>query len=29
MEEYINKVKQLSDQLSAKGITLPNQVIVA
>jgi hypothetical protein len=29
MEEYLNKVKQLTDQLKAKGIELPNQVIVA
>ena len=28
MEEYLNKVKQLTDQLKAKGIELPNQVIV-
>ena len=26
MEEYLNKVKQLTDQLKAKGIELPNQV---
>ena len=24
MEEYLNKVKQLTDQLKAKGIELPN-----
>jgi hypothetical protein len=24
MEEYLNKVKQLIDQLKAKGIELPN-----
>ena len=29
MEEYLNKVKQLTDQLRAKGIALPSQVIVA
>jgi len=29
MEEYLNKVKQLSDQLKAKEIELPNQVIIA
>jgi len=29
MEEYLNKVKQLTDQLKAKGIALPIQVIVA
>jgi hypothetical protein len=29
MEEYLNKVKQLTDQLNAKGIELPKQVIVA
>ena len=29
MEEYLNKVKQLTDQLKAKGIELPSQVIVA
>ena len=29
IEEYLNKVKQLTDQLKAKGIELPNQVIVA
>jgi len=29
MEEYLNKVKQLTDQLKAKGIELPNQVIIA
>ena len=29
MEEYLNKVKQLTDQLKAKGIKLPNQVIIA
>jgi hypothetical protein len=29
MEEYLNKVKQLTNQLKAKGIKLPNQVIVA
>ena len=28
MEEYLNKVKQLTDQLKAKGIELLNQVIV-
>ena len=29
MEEYLNKVKQLTDQLKAKRIELPSQVIVA
>ena len=29
MEEYLNKVKQLTDQLKAKGIELPGQVIIA
>ena len=29
MEEYLNKVKQFTDQLKAKGIELPKQVIVA
>jgi len=29
MEEYINKVKQLSDQLKAKNLELPKQVIIA
>ena len=29
MEEYLNKVKQLSDQLEAKKLTLPKQVIIA
>jgi hypothetical protein len=29
MEEYLNKVKQLSDQLKAKNLTLPKQVIIA
>src|ERR1700679_2052540 len=29
MEEYLNKVKQFTNQLKAKGIELPNQVIVA
>ena len=29
MEEYLNKVKQLTNQLKAKGIELPSQVIVA
>ena len=29
MEEYLNKVKQLTDQLKAKGIKLLKQVIVA
>ena len=28
IEEYLNKVKQLIDQFKAKGIELPNQVIV-
>ena len=28
MEEYLNKIKQLTDQLKAKGIELPNQVII-
>ena len=28
MEEYLNKVKQLTNQLKAKGIKLPKQVIV-
>ena len=27
MEEYLNKVKQFTDQLKAKGIELPKQVI--
>jgi hypothetical protein len=29
MEEYLNKVKQLSDQLKAKQLELPKQVIIA
>ena len=29
MEEYLNKVKQLSDQLKAKELELPKQVIIA
>ena len=29
IEEYLNKVKQLTNQLKAKGIELPNQVIMA
>ena len=29
MEEYLNRVKQLSDQLKAKNLELPNQVIIA
>ena len=29
MEEYLNKVKQLTNQLKAKRIELPSQVIVA
>ena len=29
MEEYLNKVKQLSDQLKAKKLELPKQVIIA
>ena len=29
MEEYLNKVKQLTDQLKAKGIKIPSQVIIA
>ena len=29
MEEYLNKVKQLSDQLKAKNLELPKQVIIA
>jgi hypothetical protein len=29
MEEYLNKVKQLTDQLKAKEIELPNQVTIA
>ena len=29
MEEYLNKVKQLSDQLKAKNLELPIQVIIA
>ena len=29
MEEYLNKVKYLSDQLKAKNIELPRQVIIA
>ena len=28
MEEYLNKIKQLTDQLKVKGIELPNQVII-
>ena len=28
MEEYLNKVKQLSDQLKAKNLELPKQVII-
>ena len=28
MEEYLNKVKQLTDQLNAKGIELLKQVII-
>ena len=29
IEEYLNKIKQLSDQLKAKEIKLPKQVIIA
>ena len=29
MEEYLNKVKQLSDQLKAKNLESPKQVIIA
>ena len=29
MEEYLNKVKQLSDQLKAKKLELPKQVVIA
>ncbi|RKF81090.1 Retrovirus-related Pol polyprotein from transposon TNT 1-94 [Golovinomyces cichoracearum] len=29
MEEYLNKIRQLSDDLSAKNIILPKQVIIA
>lgn len=29
MEEYLNKVKQLSDQLKSKNLELPKQVIIA
>ena len=29
IEEYLNKVKQLSDQLKAKNLELPKQVIIA
>ena len=29
IEKYLNKVKQLTNQLKAKGIELPKQVIVA
>jgi len=29
MEEYLNKVKQLSDQLMAKKLALPKQVVIA
>jgi len=29
MEEYLNKIKQLSDQLKAKNLELPKQVIIA
>src|SRR6202044_3242997 len=29
MEEYLNKVKQLTDQLKAKQLELPKQVIIA
>jgi hypothetical protein len=29
MEEYINKVKELSDQLKAKNLELLKQVIIA
>jgi hypothetical protein len=28
MEEYLNKVKQLSDQLKAKKLELPKQVVI-
>ena len=28
MEEYLNKIKQLSDQLKAKNLELPKQVII-
>jgi hypothetical protein len=29
IEEYLNKIKQLSDQLKAKNLKLPKQVIIA
>jgi hypothetical protein len=29
MEEYLNKVKQLSDQLKSKQLELPKQVVIA
>ena len=29
MEEYLNKIKQLTDQLKAKNLELPKQVIIA
>ena len=29
MEEYLNKIKQLSDQLTTKNLELPKQVIIA
>ena len=29
MEEYLNKVKQLSDQLKAKRFKIPKQVIIS
>ena len=29
IEEYLNKVKQFTNQLKAKGIELPKQVIIA
>ena len=28
IEEYLNKIKQLSDQLKAKNLKLPKQVII-
>ena len=29
MEEYLNKVRQLTDQSKAKGMEMPSQVVVA
>jgi hypothetical protein len=29
IEEYLNRVKQLSDQLKAKKLELPKQVVIA